>query len=73
MIHKYYEVLCDYCGRTINHYPDRKPNNEKLRKDGIFITATKQFCNEICWGEWNHDRQEHQYMNLKQKGRIHNR
>lgn len=71
MIHKYYEVVCDYCGRTLNHYSYLKPDNELLRKHGFFTTATKQFCNETCFGDWKHDRQSRQYMNLKQKGIIH--
>lgn len=45
----YYEVRCDYCGSTINHYPNHKPDNEELRKDGILHTRTKQFCSEECY------------------------
>lgn len=72
MIYRYFEVRCDYCGRTINHYPQRKPDNEVLRKDGIVHTRTKQFCSDECYANWNHDRQAKQYCNLRQHGRIHN-
>lgn len=72
MIHKYFEVLCDYCGGTVNHYPERKPDNETLRKDGIVHTRTKQFCSDACYADWLHDKQERQYINLRQRGRIHN-
>lgn len=70
MIHKYYEVLCDYCGATINHYPERKPTNELLKRQGVTITATKQFCSEECYANYNHDRQQRQYLNLHPDGRI---
>lgn len=70
MIHKYYEVLCDYCGRTINHYPDKKPTNENLKKDGIVITKTKQFCCEQCYADWNHDLWQQKYLNLHPDGKI---
>lgn len=67
MIHRYYEVCCDYCGNTINHYPFRKPSNDLLRKDGIVHTSTRQFCSPECYDNWNHYRQARQYMNLKQQ------
>ncbi|MBR2882954.1 MAG: hypothetical protein IKB96_11590 [Prevotella sp.] len=57
---------------TINHHPQRKPDNEVLRKDGIVHTRTKQFCSDECYSNWNHDRQAKQYCNLRQHGRIHN-
>lgn len=72
MIYRYFEVRCDYCGRTINHYPQRKPDNEVLCRDGIVHTSTRQFCSEECYANWNHDRQARQYWNLLQRGRIHN-
>ena len=71
MIQKWYEVSCDYCGRVINQYIDKKPTKEMLEADGVVCTATKQFCSETCCGEWNHDRQARQYLNLRQDGRIH--
>lgn len=30
---KYYEVSCDKCGVTINHYINYKPSLKQLRKD----------------------------------------
>ena len=52
MIHKYYEVICDYCGDTIDHYPERKPSNNVLFKDGIIHSKTKQFCCRDCYVNW---------------------
>ena len=72
MIQKWYEVTCDYCGEVINHYIGKKPSNEEIQADGGVTTATKQFCCEECFGDWNHYRQERQYGNLRQNGRIHN-
>ena len=70
MIAKWYEVTCDYCGFAMNHYPGRKPTPEELRSDGFICTSTKQFCSEECFANWNHDRQEKQYLNLKQNGKL---
>lgn len=72
MIFRYYEIRCDYCGRTINHYPLHKPSNEILQKDKIVHTRTKQFCSKRCYTNWNHDRRVTQYWNLRQHGKIHN-
>lgn len=72
MIVKFYEVRCDYCDRTINHYPRVKPSLDILRRDGIICTQTKTFCSQQCYDDWNHNRQEKQYMNLRQNGKIHN-
>ena len=71
MIERWYEVTCDYCGSVINHYIDRKPTREEIEEDGGVTTGTKQFCCKECWGNWNHDRQERIYGNLKQNGSIH--
>lgn len=73
MIEKYYEVRCDYCGNVINHYPKNKPTRENIEDCGAICTATKHLCSSECFANWNHDRQERQYLNLKQNGRIHNR
>ena len=72
MIQKWYEVTCDYCGAGINHYIGSRPTREMLEADGAVCTATKHFCSETCWGEWNHDCQQRQYQNLQPDGRIHN-
>ena len=73
MIEKFYEVRCDYCGRVINHYPKIRPTRSKIEKIiGVRCTATKHFCSDECFANWNHDRQATQYWNLKQKGRINN-
>lgn len=71
MIQKWYEVTCDYCGRGINHYISRKPTKESIKEDGAVCTATHQFCDDECYANWLHDKQERQYMNLRQRGRIH--
>ena len=71
MIQRWYELTCDYCGCGINHYIAHKPNRDRLEADRVVCTATKQFCSEKCLAEWNHDRQAKQYMNLRQRGRIH--
>lgn len=57
MIQKWYEVTCDYCGSGINHYIGSRPTRKMLEADGAVCTATKHFCSEMCWGEWNYDRQ----------------
>lgn len=57
MISKLYEVSCDYCGRTLNHYISKRPSNELLHIDGFVATSTKQFCNKECFCSWQHDRQ----------------
>ena len=72
MIQRWYEVTCDYCGCGINHYAVRKPTKEMLEADGAVCTATKQFCSDECYANWQHDRQERQYTNLHPDGRIHN-
>lgn len=72
MIKKWYEVSCDYCGKTIQHYPRKRPSADELRKDGAVPTRTKQFCSYECFADWQHDRQEKQYLNLRQHGKIHN-
>lgn len=71
MIRRYYDVLCDYCDCTINHYPDHKPSINIMRRDGVCCTSTKQFCSEVCYANYMHDKLERQYMNLKQNGKIH--
>ena len=70
MIKRWYEITCDYCGAAINHFP-YKPTNDELEADGCVCTKTKHFCNDVCFGYWNHDRQEKQYLNLHPDGRIH--
>lgn len=72
MIQKLYEVYCDYCGNCLNHYMGRKPTRQELINDGFFCTATKQFCNEMCWGDYNHDLQQTRYLNIRTDGKIHN-
>ena len=71
MIQKLYEVTCDYCGTGINHYMGSRPTLKELKADEVICTATKQFCSETCWGEWNHDRQQQKYLNLHPGGKIH--
>lgn len=72
MILKWFEVTCDYCGHTIIRYPRKRPIDDTLRKDGAVLTRTKQFCSDVCFANWNHDRQTQQYCNLRQQGKIHN-
>lgn len=72
MIEKYYEVRCDYCNRVISHYPKIRPTRKDVEMYGARCTATKHFCSEECYANWNHDRQAKQYWNLRQHGRIHN-
>ena len=71
MIKKFYEVTCDYCGVGINHYAVRKPSNSMLEKDGAVCTATKQFCSDQCFANWQHDHPERRYLNLHPDGKIH--
>lgn len=71
MVTRVYEVTCDYCGICLNRYIGKKPTMEELKVDGFVATATKVFCSERCQGDWNHDRNEKQYLNLRQNGRIH--
>ena len=52
MIKKWYEVCCDYCGKTIQHYPRKRPSDDELRKDGAVPTRTKQFCSYECYTNW---------------------
>lgn len=66
MIRKWYEVSCDFCGATIDHYPLKRPTREQIEKSGGKTSATKQFCCEECWGQWNHEKQYSQWSNLKQ-------
>lgn len=54
MIRKYYEVTCDYCGRGLNHYSNRKPTKAMLEADDIVCFATKHFCNHMCYVGWKH-------------------
>lgn len=70
MIQRWYEVTCDYCGCGINHYAVGKPTREMLEEDGIVCTATKQFCSDECYANWQHDRLERQHMNLYPNGLI---
>lgn len=51
---------------------DHKPTRDELERENLFTTATKVFCSAQCHGDYNHDLQETRYMNLKQKGKIHN-
>lgn len=71
MIEKWYEVSCDYCGHVINHYINIRPPKEMLEEDGAICTATKQFCSNECFANWQHDKQAKQYLNLKQNGKLH--
>lgn len=71
MIRKLYEVTCDYCGRTINHYIGKKPSKELLERDGAVITATKQFCCDACYADYKHDLDEKRYLNINPSGHIH--
>lgn len=73
MILPIYEVSCDYCGRTINHYLLKRPSCDDLKSDGYVATRTKQFCSEKCYADWNHDRQSKKYSNLRQNGRFLNK
>ena len=72
MMEKWYELTCDYCGARINYYFGRRPSRAELEADGVYCTATKHFCNEKCWSDWNHDRQQKQYLNIHPDGKIHN-
>lgn len=71
MIARWYEVTCDYCGAVINHYAVRKPSNEMLEEDGAICTATKQFCDDKCYADWQHEIQSRRYTNLHPDGKIH--
>ena len=71
MIRKLYKVTCDYCGRIINYYKDKKPSKELLEHDGAVITATKQFCCDACYADYKHDLDERRYLNINPSGRIH--
>lgn len=71
MIQKWYEVTCDYCGAGINHYIGRRPTREMLEAYGAVCTATKHFCRQECFDDWNHERLERQYMNLHPDCSIH--
>ena len=70
MIVRYFEVSCDYCGRGMIHYL-HKPTRKELEAEGFVCTATKQFCSDLCRGEYNHDLQQQRYLNLHPDGRIH--
>lgn len=71
MMTRIYEVTCDYCGRTINHYIGKKPSRELLRSDGAVTTSTKQFCCEGCMADYNHDMWQKRYLNINPSGNIH--
>lgn len=71
MIQKWYEVTCDYCGAAINHYASLKPTMAELEADGVICTATKQFCDDQCYADWQHDKQTRRYTNLHPDGKIH--
>lgn len=71
MIQLVYEVYCDYCGRALNHYIGKRPTTLQLLHDGFTCTATKTFCNNACYGDWNHDLLQKRYLNLHPDGRIH--
>ena len=71
MLQKWYELTCDYCGTSINHYIGRKPSLKDLTADGVVTTGSKHFCSEKCCGEFQHDLDKKRYCNLKQNGRLH--
>ena len=52
MITKWYEVSCDCCGGTINHYIEWKPTKKELEADGAYCTTINQFCDKNCYEEW---------------------
>lgn len=70
MIQKYYEVSCDYCGRSIYHFL-HKPSRKELEDMGCVTTPTKQFCSDICYAEYNHDLCQQRYLNIHPDGKIH--
>lgn len=69
-IKKYWLCSCDYCGTLIASF-DHKPSREDLSQKKIFLTATKVFCSENCWGDWQHDLQQIRYLNINKNGKIH--
>lgn len=52
MLEKWYELSCDYCGGAINHYPDRKPSKELLKKDCAVVSGDKHFCTQGCYEQY---------------------
>lgn len=48
MIKKWYEVSCDKCGCTINHYPNNKPTPTELRKDGVVVRINNGKIHTFC-------------------------
>lgn len=50
MIKKWYEVSCDLCGRTINHYIRLKPTPTDLRRQGIKIRINNGKIFTYCEG-----------------------
>ena len=43
MIKKIYGVVCDHCCWTINHYYNRCPPREVLKRDGCVIKNGKHY------------------------------
>lgn len=70
MIEKWYEITCDYCGTAITNYIGKKPTTEEMKNDGIICTATMQFCSDMCFADWKHEKATRQYFNLKQNGKL---
>lgn len=47
-VRKYYEVSCDICGKTINHYNHYKPSLKQLQKDCGRIVISNGKVVTIC-------------------------
>lgn len=48
MIRKIYEVSCDKCGATINHYLHYKPSLKQLREDCGRVRINNGHVHLIC-------------------------
>lgn len=48
MIEKVYEVSCDNCGTTINHYIGNRPTKDELKSHGVKFYKGKLFCCDEC-------------------------
>lgn len=49
MLTKWWELTCDYCGATMNHYIGNKPSNDELIQDGFYVSGSKHYCNINCY------------------------
>jgi len=48
MIQKIYSIICDECGRGIDHIFGGYPDYKNIRELGIVISKGKHFCDEEC-------------------------